>query len=524
MTWHPRITSSLTYWSNRTPDATALECGEVLLSWREVADSVEALAAKLEADGIRAGDRVGYLCDNSIGVIQLILATVSLDAVIVPLNVRLSTPELAWIIDDAGLSAVLGDHGFIEPLEELRSRHPMTIYWQGPGRPDWAVPLMGPTSGSALPATQRLARTTADEDRVAFISYTSGTTGRPKGAMLTHVNFQAAAISFAMTEGMVRTDSSLLVLPLAFTGSLMATWAPAYYSGARFIIHPRFSAADTLRELASGKVTVFAAVPVVFEQIAALDDFDAADLSRMRVAKAGGAPPSAATLRRYVRRGIPIGQGYGMTESTGVGASLPMEDFERKAGSVGVTNLGIELRIVSPEGEDVPPREVGEIWLRGPAVMAGYWNNPVATAETLTDGWLHTGDLGSRDEDGYLSIVGREKDMVLSGGLNVYPSEIERVLSLVDGVEESAVIAVPDEKWGEVPLALVVSPHGVLEEDLREFCRTELADYKIPKHFVIQTEPLPRTMSGKISKSQLRQSLREADSMLLPPASSVGQL
>lgn len=513
MSWHPRITSSLTYWSTRTPDAIALECGDALLSWRELSDAVESLAAKLKSDGIKAGDRVGYLCDNSIEVIQLILATVSLDAVIVPLNVRLSTSELAWIIDDSDLSAVLGDQGFIEHLDELRSAHPMTFYWQGVGRPDWATPLNPSTSDPAPTTTPILGRTTADEDRVAFISYTSGTTGRPKGAMLTHVNFQAAAISFAMTEGMVRSDTSLLVLPLAFTGSLMATWAPAYYSGSRFIIHPRFSAVDTLRELASGKVTVFAAVPVVFEQLAALDDFDGADLSRVRVAKAGGAPPSAATLDRYVRRGIPIGQGYGMTESTGVGTSLPQEDFERKAGSVGVTNLGIELRIVSPDGEDLPLREVGEIWLRGPAVMAGYWNNPVATAETLTDGWLHTGDLGSRDEDGYISIVGREKDMVLSGGLNVYPSEIERVLSLVDGVEENAVVAVPDEKWGEVPLALVVSTIGVLEEDLRAFCRTELADYKIPKYFVIQTEPLPRTMSGKISKSQIRQSVLEAGSM-----------
>lgn len=354
-----------------------------------------------------------------------------------------------------------------------------------------------------------------------FICYTSGTTGRPKGAVLTHGNAIAAATSFSITETMTRFDTCLLVLPLAFTGSIMATWAPTYYSGARFVMHRRFDASRTLAELEHGGVTVFPAVPVVFEQLAALDRFDGADLSTVRVAKAGRAPPSAATLRRYEDRGIPIGQGYGMTESSGVGTSLPQEDFERKAGSAGVVNFGTDLSIRDAEGAPLPPGEVGEICLRGPSIMSGYWGDPDATAETLAGGWLHTGDLGLLDGDGYLTIMGREKDMVLSGGLNVYPSEIERVLLLDERVREAAVVAVPDDRWGEVPAAIVVTDDDALGPDpLLALCREELADYKIPKYFSFTTDPLPRTMSGKVAKADLRD--RAAKLAGLPPSGPEG--
>jgi len=498
----PRITASLTYWSTRTPDAVAIECAGTTLTWRALADRVEALASSLASDGLRAGDRIGYLCQNSAEVIQTILAAAALDAIVVPLNIRLTTPELSWIVDDADLAALLADAAYERPAAELRDGRDLRVYWQGPGRPEWARPLADTPAGA--PAG-RLKRTVGDPDVPAFISYTSGTTGRPKGAVLTHGNFLAAAISFATTESMTRHDGCLLVLPLAFTGSLMATWAPTYYAGARFVLHPRFDAARTLAELERGNITVFPAVPVVFDQLAALPGFDTADLGAVRVAKAGGAPPSAATLARYVRRGMPIGQGYGMTESTGVGASLPQEDFERKAGSTGVTNYGIELSIMDDDGTALPADEVGEICLRGAAVMLGYWRQPEATAEAIRDGWLRTGDLGRLDGEGYLTIMSRAKDMVLSGGLNVYPGEIERVILLDPLVTEAAVVAVPDERWGEVPAAVVVtaSPDVTAETVLRA-CRTELADYKVPKHVYVRPEPLPRTMSGKVAKADVR--------------------
>jgi fatty-acyl-CoA synthase len=501
----PRITASLTYWSTRTPHAVAIECDGTTLTWHELAERVEALAEQLAADGLREGDRIGYLCQNGIGVIQTILAATALDAIVVPLNIRLTVPELAWIVDDAGLSAMLVDQVYRRQALHLREGRDLRLYWQGAGCPPWARPLATELTG---PSPGRLRRSVADPDVPAFISYTSGTTGRPKGAVLSHGNFLATAISFSITESMTRHDSCLLVLPLAFTGSLMATWAPTYYTGARFVMHPRFDAARTLAELEHGGITVFPAVPVVFDQLAVLPEFDTADLRTLRVAKAGGAPPSAATLARYRKRGMPIGQGYGMTESTGVGASLPQEDFERKAGSTGVTNYGIELSIMDGDGNPLPTHEVGEICLRGAAVMLGYWRNPEATAEALRGGWLHTGDLGRLDEEGYLTIMGREKDMVLSGGLNVYPSEIERIIMLDPRVSEAAVVAVPDERWGEVPAAVVVSDAADLTPSVvLESCRHELADYKVPKYVFVRPEPLPRTMSGKVAKAEVRAEL-----------------
>ncbi|SFP05612.1 class I adenylate-forming enzyme family protein [Actinomadura madurae] len=513
----PRLTASLAYWSSRTPDSVALECEGTTLTWRGLADSVEAVAHQLRDGGLAAGDRIGYLCENGAGVIQTILAAAALDAIVVPLNVRLTTPELSWIVEDAGLSALLTDQAFADRSEELAQRHDLRVYWREEAAPDWAAPL----TREGTDSRELLSRVTSTEDLPVFICYTSGTTGRPKGAVLTHGNAIAAATSFSITETMTRFDTCLLVLPLAFTGSIMATWAPTYYSGARFVMHRRFDASRTLAELEHGGVTVFPAVPVVFEQLAALDRFDGADLSTVRVAKAGGAPPSAATLRRYEDRGIPIGQGYGMTESSGVGTSLPQEDFERKAGSAGVVNFGTDLSIRDAEGAPLPPGEVGEICLRGPSIMSGYWGDPDATAETLAGGWLHTGDLGLLDGDGYLTIMGREKDMVLSGGLNVYPSEIERVLLLDERVREAAVVAVPDDRWGEVPAAIVVTDDAGLGPDpLLALCRDELADYKIPKYFSFTTDPLPRTMSGKVAKADLRD--RAAKLAGLPPSGPEG--
>jgi fatty-acyl-CoA synthase len=218
--------------------------------------------------------------------------------------------------------------------------------------------------------------------------------------------------------------------------------------------------------------------------------------------RSGGAPSSPRTLRPYVDRNLPLSVGWGQTESTGVGASLLYADLDRKFGSVGVPMFGIDIRVVDVEGRDAEPGIVGEVLLRGESVMRGYWNAEAITADTLVDDWLHTGDLGSLDEDGYLTLAGRSKDMLLSGGINVYPAEIERVLTEIPGVVEAAVVGRPDERWGEVPVAFVVGT-GLDAELLMLICKRELADYKQPKQIIVRETPLPRTMSGKILKSRL---------------------
>lgn len=497
-----RITGILRYWSARTPHSAALSCDGQILTWRELHSISLRWAAALRVAGLRPGERVGYLTENSNETIVFILAALAADCVVVPLNVRLAAAELAEIAEDAGLSAVITDSAHVDRLRPARSTLPdMRLYWVGPDQPAHAtlVDLAVPADVYATPLPRE---DLTGPDQLAFLSYTSGTTGHPKAAMLTHRNFTAAAKAFALTDDTTRADVSLLVLPLAFTGSLIASWAPIYLSGGCLVQHRRFSATATLDELSSGRVTIFYAVPVVFESISALPDFTTADLSSLRVMRSGGAPSSPRTLRPYVDRNLPLSVGWGQTESTGVGASLLYADLDRKFGSVGVPMFGIDIRVVDVEGRDAEPGIVGEVLLRGESVMRGYWNAEAITADTLVDGWLHTGDLGSLDEDGYLTLAGRSKDMLLSGGINVYPAEIERVLTEIPGVVEAAVVGRPDERWGEVPVAFVVGT-GLDVELLMLICKRELADYKQPKQIIVRQTPLPRTMSGKILKSKL---------------------
>jgi fatty-acyl-CoA synthase len=500
----PKITGILRYWSARAPRAAALECDGQTLTWRQLHYLSRTWAARLRADGLRPGDRVAYLTENRNETIVFILAALAADCVVVPLNVRLAGTEIAEIAADAGLSAVIVDAAYLDRLQLTRTARPdLHLYWAGAGGPGDAprIELSTPADVYTAPLPREDA---SGPDQLAFLSYTSGTTGHPKAAMVSHRNFIAAAKAFALTDDSTRADVSLLVLPLAFTGSLIASWAPMYLSGACLVLHRRFSASAALAELRSGRIRIFYAVPVVFESISALPDFAAADLSAVRVMRSGGAPSTPATLRPYLDRGLPISVGWGQTESTGVGASLPSHDVERKFGSVGVPMLGIDIRVVGDGGRDAEPGIVGEVLLRGESLMQGYWNAGELTAATIVDGWLHTGDLGSLDEDGYLTVVGRSKDMLLSGGINVYPAEIERVLMGAPGVTEAAVVGRPDQRWGEVPVAFVVcDADGADVASLALVCKRELADYKQPRQIIIRREPLPRTMSGKIIKSAL---------------------
>jgi fatty-acyl-CoA synthase len=312
-----------------------------------------------------------------------------------------------------------------------------------------------------------------------------------------------------MADDLTTESRAYLPFPLSFTGGLVSMWAPTYVGGATMVLDPAVDPVRTLQVIEAQRITNFSAVPVIWDMLVQHPDFSKYCLSSLKIIGSGGAAVPASLLERLQAAGLPMSQGYGLTEGAGMNCWLRATDATRKLGSCGRPLMHTRVRTVDPEAADlidVTPGEVGELIISGPEVMVGYWNNPAATAETLVDGWLRTGDLARIDDEGYVFIVDRSKDMLISGGLNVYPAEIEAVISGVPGVAEVAVIGVPDERWGETPLALVGALPGVtLDPDvIAAACREVLADYKRPKRIVLLDTPLPRGMSGKVLKRELR--------------------
>ena len=358
-------------------------------------------------------------------------------------------------------------------------------------------------------------RELADDDPW-FICFTSGTTGDPKGAVLTHRSWFYSSMVRSLQGGINRNDRILLPFPLAFTGGL-ALGLVALWSGARLVLEPAFEPKRALHLIEHERISVFMAVPTLFQVMAQHPDFDQTDISSIRCASSGGATVPVPLLRTYLERGITMTQTYSLTEVSASGITLPYHQSLERVGSCGVPAMHSRARICDPDGNEVAPGTVGEICIKGPEVMVGYWRNPEATAATLRDGWCHTGDLGTMDADGYFYVVDRAKDMLISGGLNVYPAEIERQLADLDGIVELAVIGVPDERWGEAPAVIVVTDgRPVTGDDVLARCAGVLADFKLPRYLVVRDEPLPRNMSNKVLKSELRDTYRDLPSRAVP--------
>jgi fatty-acyl-CoA synthase len=322
--------------------------------------------------------------------------------------------------------------------------------------------------------------------------------------VLTNRSWFYASMCRALQGGINLHDRILLPFPLAFTGGL-ALGMVALFSGAMLVLEPAFEPGRALSLIESQRITVFMAVPTLFQQMAQHPSFASTDISSIRCASSGGATVPVPLLQTYLQRGITMTQTYSLTEVSASGITLPYHQSMERAGSCGVPAMHSEARIVDADDRPCPPGVVGEIIIRGPEVMAGYWRNPQATAATLRDGWCHTGDLGTMDGDGYFYVVDRAKDMLISGGLNVYPAEIERQLATLPGVVELAVVGVPDERWGETPAVIAVATgDGPTGADVLAACAGVLADFKIPRYLVVREQPLPRNMSGKVLKAELR--------------------
>jgi fatty-acyl-CoA synthase len=477
------------YWARWRPNDIAIKFGGVSTSWRELDTHTNELAAGLVERGIGRGDRIGLLLTNCLEWIELSVAAWKIGAVIVPINTRFTAPEVAYVVSDAGCKLLFTNEELGAATSEVFGSCPVV-----------RVEELGQlfVSGGSAGIADTL------DSEPSFICYTSGTTGDPKGAVLTHGSFNAASQSWAQALELTPKDKLILPFPLAFTGGL-ALCMFTYWSGGTLLLEPMVDTDRIFDLFEQEGATALMAVPVIHQQVVDHPRFATANLASWRIACAGGAPVPPTLLKAVQARGIPMLQMFSLTESSAAGTLLPNADALRKVGSAGIPIIHGGLKITDDDDNEVPVGEVGEILLSGPHVMAGYWNNPEASIAALRGGWLHTGDLGRVDEEGYLYVVDRKKDMLISGGLNVYPAEIERVLAGMPGIIEVAVIGVPYEKWGEAP-AVVVFTGGaeVKAEDVLARCKAQLADFKLPRYFHVSPTPLPRNMSGKILKRELK--------------------
>jgi fatty-acyl-CoA synthase len=371
------------------------------------------------------------------------------------------------------------------------------------GDHDYESLLGGPPPG---PADSRPADVPVSLDDPGLIMYTSGTTGRAKGATLTHGNITWNAINVVVDADFRADEVALAVAPLFHTAALNMLCLPTMLKGGSVLIEPAFDPARVLELIARDRVTSMFGVPAIYDAMAASPGWADADTSSLRMLLCGGAPVPDATIRRYTSRGLTFIQGYGMTETSPGALLLDAEHALAKAGSAGVPHFFTDVRVVGPDGAEAGPGERGEIIVTGPNVMRGYWGQPDASAAVLADGWLHSGDVGTADEDGYMSVVDRIKDVIISGGENIYPAEVENALLSHPAVADCGVIGTPDGRWGEVGRAVVVLRPGesASEADILGFLDGRLARYKIPKSVRFATG-LPRTATGKILKKQLRE-------------------
>lgn len=495
-----------------TPRLPAITFGETTWTYADFAERIDRLAAELVAGGVRHGDRVGYLGLNHPDFLVTLFAASRAGAAFVPLNWRLTAEELGYILDDAEVHTLIADAEHAAVIDPVRAEAGVRRAIALTPTPGWEVldELLAARAPIAEPAHP------APED-VALIMYTSGTTGRPKGAMLTHSNMFWNNINALLVYDTSQHDVSLVCAPLFHIGGLNVTTLLTLQKGGHIVLMPVFDPGQALTLIAQHRITTMFGVPAMFLFMSQLPGFETADLSSVRCLICGGAPVPEPLIRRYGERGIPFSQGYGLTETAPLALVLRTDEVGVKIGAAGNQVLPLsDVRLVDANNTPVPAGSRGEICVRGPQVMAGYWRNPEATAAVIdAEGWFHTGDIGQADDEGYVWVIDRVKDMVISGGENVYPAEVEDVLYGHPAIAEVAVVGTPHEKWGEAVTAVVALRAGetLTLEQLREFARDKLASFKLPLRLEF-VEALPRTQSGKVVKYQLR------ELMSTPPSTS----
>jgi acyl-CoA synthetase (AMP-forming)/AMP-acid ligase II len=473
-------------------------------TYGEMATRTAALATGLHKQGIGVGDVVGLLSYNCTEFLETIFAANYLGAVAMPINWRLAAPEVRYILQHSAAGALVCDESLVDLANEATKGMEATLLRaciSHPGPEGW-TPL------ADLRAEPHVRRAGTAADDVHRLMYTSGTTGRPKGVMITHANLAWKNMAHIIEFGVTSADVGLACGPMYHVGALDLTTTTLIAAGATTIIHRVFEASDVVDEIERSRVTTVWLAPAMVNAIMGLPDIEQRDLSSVRLIIGGGEKMPIPLIER-LGRVFPsawFADAYGLTETVSGDTFLDKESTVTKLGSVGRPCLYLEVDVWDPDGRALPPGERGEVVLRGPKVFKGYWRDADATNAAFAGGWFHTGDIGIRDEDGYLYIVDRLKDMILSGGENIAGSEVERVLYEHGAVLEAAVVGRSDDRWGEVPIAFVVlRPNATATSDeLIEHCRGQLARFKVPKE-VLFLEALPRNPSGKVLKRDLRE-------------------
>jgi fatty-acyl-CoA synthase len=476
-----------------TPNRTAVIDGETGEHWNydEMNQRACRLAKHLRTLGVSKGDRIALLSPNHISYFDLIFACGKLGAIFVPLNWRLSISELAYMIGDCA-PKILAYHDQMKTLTEgLEVAHRLEV--------DGQVYHQVTDSGELL-----LSSVSLDWLDPLAIIYTGGTTGKPKGVVLTHQSIVWNSINTILSWNLTSEDITPTYLPMFHTGGLNALSIPILHMGGTVVIARDFHPEKAIQLINRERCTIALMVPTMYHMMIQSESFYETDFPTMHTFLSGGAPCPHAIYDVFEKKNLVFKEGYGLTEAGPNNFYMNPQEVRGRRGSVGKPMMYNQIKMMVTEEAEAAPGEVGEIWIRGNHLFDHYWNNSDATSEALVDGWLRTGDLGKQDEDGYVYIVGRKKEMIITGGENVYPLEVEHSISEHDAVDAVAVVGLPDLKWGEIVTAIVVLRKGatLTAEQLKEHCSAKLGKYKVPKKIVFADE-LPKTPVGKIDKKEI---------------------
>lgn len=470
-----------------------------LITYSQLWERASKVRKSLESLGVQPGDRIALQLPKCLEFLYVHLANLQLGSITVPLNPSYTQDEISYFLSDSGAKI------FITIPDHVDFAQPGSIHF-----PELQAVIVVGTSEKAMSFSTLLSSDASDapfpaqSEDTALIIYTSGTTGRSKGAMLSHKNLLFNLEALHTSWGHSDQDVLLHVLPIFHIHGLLVAFHGALHAGMKIVMRSRFDPIDVLTSIQNYQCTVFMGVPTMYHRLLQVNNPESFNLDSMRLWVSGSAPLSTTTLKRFEQVfKHSILERYGMSE-TGMNVSNPLNGI-RKPGSVGLPLPGVALRILDSEKKDVKEGEVGEIWIKGDNVFKGYWKMPQKTAESFWEGWFKTGDLGYQDHDGYLYLVGRSKDLIISGGMNVYPKEIESLIDTVPTVEETAVIGIPDDDLGERVVAVLVPRNNrrIDLEEVEKLCKNNLAGYKRPKNYFI-TKELPRNAMGKVMKNQLR--------------------